>query len=159
MNRVRKAEFPDMALAGHIMAVSFQTAFAAFISRETLDACAREEGCIALLQGLHREGKIHFLMGEDKGLLAWQDHGTEAEIAAIHSLPESWGTGLGRAMLEEALAEIGEKPVFLWAFEENHRARRFYEKNGFRWDGERRVSEFDGAAEVRYVRNGHGYCK
>ena len=31
-------------------------------------------------------------------------------------------------------------------------ARRFYEKHGFRWDGSERVSEFDGALEVRYVK-------
>ena len=56
-------------------------------------------------------------------------------------------------MLETALEEMraaGKKRVWLWAFEENHRARRFYEKHGFRWDGARRVSEFDGAMEVRY---------
>jgi RimJ/RimL family protein N-acetyltransferase len=74
------------------------------------------------------------------------------EIVAIHSLPESWGTGLGYAMLEEALNQIGNQPVFLWAFKENKRARRLYEKHGFRWDGTERVSEFDSALEVRYVR-------
>ena len=52
----------------------------------------------------------------------------------------------------EALNQIGNQPVFLWAFKENKRARRFYEKHGFRWDGTERVSEFDGALEVRYVK-------
>lgn len=55
-------------------------------------------------------------------------------------------------MLTEALNQIGNQPVFLWAFEENVRARRFYEKHGFRWDGTQRLSEFDGAIEVRYVK-------
>ena len=55
-------------------------------------------------------------------------------------------------MLEEALKQIGERSVFLWAFKENKRARRFYEKHGFHWDGKERVSEFDGALEVRYVK-------
>jgi RimJ/RimL family protein N-acetyltransferase len=55
-------------------------------------------------------------------------------------------------MLEEALGQIGDCPVFLWAFQENRRARRFYEKHGFCWDGTERVSEFDGALEVRYVK-------
>lgn len=32
------------------------------------------------------------------------------------------------------------------------RARRFYEKKGFRHDGTERVSEFDGAVELRYVK-------
>ena len=72
-----------------------------------------------------------------------------AEIEAIHSLPESWGTGLGAAMLEFALKG---RAVGLWAFEKNARARRFYEKHGFAFTGERRISEFDGAVEVRYER-------
>ena len=95
---------------------------------------------------------MHFLMGENSGMLAWQESGNMAEIIAVHTIPASWGTGLGHAMLEEALDQIGEKTVFLWAFKENKRARRFYEKHGFCWDGTERVSEFDGAPEVRYVK-------
>ena len=147
---VRNAEFEDMVQAGHIMSESFQTAFADFVSQQTMDACAREENCIALLEGIFREGKVHFLMGGTSGMLAWQITESGAEIIAIHSLPESWGTGMGAAMLDEALRQIGNRPVYLWAFRENARAHRFYEKHGFRWDGSERVSEFDGALEVRY---------
>ena len=75
-----------------------------------------------------------------------------AEIVAIHTLPESWGSGLGHALLTQALADIGNRNVHLWAFKENARARRFYEKHGLHWDGTERVSEFDGAMELRYVR-------
>lgn len=149
---VRQAAFEDMARAGHIMSRSFRTAFADFVSRETMDACAGEENCIALLEGIFREGKMHFLMGGDSGMLAWQRTEEGAEIVAIHTLPESRGTGLGAALLKEALHQIGDSPVFLWAFWENTRARRFYEKHGFQWDGSQRVSEFDGAIEVRYCK-------
>ena len=147
---VRAANFEDMTLLGHIMSVSFRTAFSSFVTKETLDACAREDNCTALLEGIFREGTMHFLIGEDRGMLVWQETEDAAEIVAIHSLPESWGTGLGAAMLAEALKQIGNKPVFLWAFKKNTRARRFYEKHGFRHDGSERISEFDGAVEVRY---------
>ena len=146
---VRNAKFEDMKQLGHIMSVSFRRAFAGFVTQETMDACAREDNCIALLEGIFREGKVHFLVGENSGMLAWQD---AEDMAAVHSLPESWGSGLGHAMLTEAFKQIGEKAVFLWAFKENKRARRFYEKHGFCWDGTERVSEFDGALEVRYVK-------
>lgn len=149
---VRNAEFEDMKQLGYIMSVSFRTAFSDFVSKQTLDACARENNCAALLEGIYREGKMHFLIGGSSGMLCWQEAEETAEIVAIHSLPESWGTGLGHAMLEEALKLIGERPVFLWAFKENRRARRFYEKHGFAWDGSERISEFDGAVEVRYVK-------
>ena len=149
---VRNAKFEDMKQSGHIMSVSFRTAFADFVSQQTMDACAQEENCIALLEGIFREGKVQFLIGGDSAMLAWQNAEDAAEIIAIHSLHESWGTGLGHAMLTEALNQIGDRRVFLWAFKENIRARRFYEKHGFRWDGAERVSEFDGAQEVRYVK-------
>lgn len=149
---VRNAEFEDMKQLGHIMAVSFRSAFSDFVTSQTLDACAQEKGCIALLEGIFQEGKMHFLMDGDSGMLVWEDAGDGAQIVAIHSLPESWGTGLGKAMLVEALRQIGDRPVFLWAFKDNKRARRFYEKNGFHWDGTERVSQFDNALEVRYVK-------
>ena len=115
-------------------------------------ACTNPDNCRAMLEHTYQEGKIHFLMGGDQGFLCWQETENGAEIVAIHSLPESWGTGLGRAMMTEALKQIGDRPVHLWTFKKNTRARRFYEKHGFHWDGTERISEFDGALEVRYVR-------
>lgn len=97
---------------------------------------------------------MHFLMGADQGFICWQDTPEGVEIMAIHSLPESWGTGLGGAMLTKALEQIGNRPVYLWAFKENKRAHRFYEKYGFCRDGSERISGFDGAVEVRYQRSG-----
>ena len=149
---VRNAELEDMKQLGHIMSVSFRTAFSDFVTQQTMDACAQEDNCVAMLEGIYQEGRMHFLMGENSGMLVWQKEETAAQIVAIHSLPESWGTGLGHAMLTEALRQIGNQPVYLWAFKANKRARRFYEKHGFHWDGSERISEFDGAAEVRYVK-------
>ena len=150
---VRNAKLEDMKQLGYIMSVSFRTAFSEFVTKQTLEACAQEDNCAALLESIYREGNMHFLIGETTGMLVWQEVEDSAEIVAIHSLPESWGTGLGHAMLTVALKQIGNRSVFLWAFKENKRARRFYEKHGFYWDGSERVSEFDGALEVRYVKD------
>ena len=149
---VRTATLEDMALAAEIMVTSFRTAFTEFVSPETMDTCTNPDNCRAMLEHIYQEGKMRFLMGDDQGFLCWQETEDGAEIMALHSLPESWGSGLGHAMLTEALKQIGGRPVSLWAFKENTRARRFYEKHGFHWDGSERVSEFDGALEVRYVR-------
>lgn len=148
---VRTAAFEDMALAADIMVTSFRTAFADFVSPETMDACTNPENCREMLEHIFREGRMEFLMGGGQGFLCWQETGSGAEIVALHTLPESWGTGLGHALLTEALGRIGNRPVFLWAFKENTRARRFYEKHSLRFDGTARVSEFDGAIEVRYI--------
>ena len=153
MNIVRIAKLEDMALAAKIMAVSIRAAFGAFVSQQTMDACTNPDNCRKMLESIYGEGNMHFLMGGDQGFLCWQETEEGAEIVAIHSLPESWGSGLGKEMLTQGLKQMGERKVSLWAFKENSRARRFYEKNGFYWDGTQRVSEFDGVLEVRYVRS------
>ena len=152
---VSSANFEDMALAARIMVTSFRTAFAEFVSPETMDACTNPDNCRAMLESIYREGRMHFLMGDNQGFLCWQETQDGAEIVAIHSLPESWGSGLGHAMLTQALKQIGNQTVSLWAFKENTRACRFYEKHGFYRDGAERISEFDGAWEVRYMMEGN----
>lgn len=55
--------------------------------------------------------------------------------------------------MERALADIaalGKRRVFLWVFQENRRARRFYEKYGFAPGGECRVGRSGDAVETRY---------
>ena len=149
---VRNAVPEDCCALGEIMAVSFRSAFGGFISRETLDRCAVAENCAGLLASLPKEMTTltGWVDGKLMGLLVCSEQPDgRAEIEAIHSLPESWGTGLGAAMLDFALRG---RSAGLWAFEENRRARRFYEKQGFAFTGERRISEFDGAVEVRYER-------
>lgn len=148
---VRPARQEELPLLTHIMVTSFRTAFAGFVSPETLEKNTREENCLCLLESVYQDKSMHFLTDGHLGMLVWQDQGDRAEIIALHTLPESHGTGLGRELLAAALEQIGSRPVFLWAFAENARARRFYEKNGFSWDGSTRVSEFDEAVEVRYI--------
>ena len=160
MNNEIRVRYTSLELCpelGRIMAQSFRAAFGGFISRETLDRCAVAENCAGLLATLPREMTTltGWVDGKPMGLLVYSEHRDGwTEIEAIHSLPESWGTGLGTAMLEFALEETNaRKGAGLWAFAENARARRFYEKHGFAPNGESRVSKFDGAIEVRYERS------
>lgn len=79
------------------------------------------------------------------------------EVTTIYVLPEHWGTGLGPALMSavlEALTADGFPAATLWVLEGNERARRFYERGGWRPDGASRVDERFGfpIAEVRYRR-------
>lgn len=67
-----------------------------------------------------------------------------AEIGAIYLIKDFWGKGYGKEMLDFATNELkseGHKKIFLWVFEENNRARRFYEKHGFSFDGTKREND------------------
>ena len=104
--------YPEL---GRIMAESFRSAFSDFISQETLDRCAVAENCAGLLANLPGEMATvaGWLDGKLMGLLVCSEQPDgRAEIEAIHSLPESWGTGLGAAMLDFALRG---RSAGLWA--------------------------------------------
>ena len=78
----------------------------------------------------------------------------EGELYAIYALPDAWGSGAGPAVhaaAVEALREAGFRTAVLWVLEDNPRARRFYEREGWVVDG-RRTGEHLGVetAEVRY---------
>lgn len=73
---------------------------------------------------------LHACMDEDaKGC---------GEIGVFYFLPEYWGTGCAVPAMEFALGRLKERgfeEVILNVLEENARARRFYEKQGFAPDG------------------------
>jgi ribosomal protein S18 acetylase RimI-like enzyme len=54
------------------------------------------------------------------------------ELGALYVLAEHHGSGAGQQLLDSA---IGNSPAFLFVAEDNPRATRFYERNGFAFDG------------------------
>jgi GNAT superfamily N-acetyltransferase len=62
------------------------------------------------------------------------------ELYAIYVLPEAWGTGVASGLMaafKDWLAQEGYAVAMLWVLADNPRARRFYEREGWRVDGER----------------------
>ncbi|MEV5529721.1 GNAT family N-acetyltransferase [Streptomyces prunicolor] len=85
----------------------------------------------------------------------------DAELYAIYLDPHQVSTGAGRALMQESLrrcAALGHDHVYLWVVRGNARARRFYERAGFRADGTEEPHEVEGVLvpEVRYVRELRG---
>jgi GNAT superfamily N-acetyltransferase len=84
-----------------------------------------------------------------------RNHGGDGELFAIYVLPDHWGTGTGRALIEAGenrLRELGHRDALLWVFEDNPRARRFYEAAGWSTDGTTRPITIFGSEvpEIRY---------
>jgi RimJ/RimL family protein N-acetyltransferase len=83
-----------------------------------------------------------------------RDADDEGEVFAIYVAPEAWGGGAGPALMavaRDALRAAYPTSV-LWVLEDNPRARRFYEREGWELDGGRKEDELLGVrvAEVRY---------
>lgn len=88
----------------------------------------------------------------------WRGYPDFGEVVSLYLLPERMGRGYGGPLLEAAvktLAEQGFRDVLLWVLEENRRARRFYEKYGFRPAGDVMEQEIGGSRlrEVLYRRH------
>jgi GNAT superfamily N-acetyltransferase len=80
--------------------------------------------------------------------------GAACELRSIYVVPEAWGTGVAQRLMGSALdamKERGATEATLWVVEANGRARRFYEREGWKLDGATRASEL-GPQEVRYRR-------
>jgi len=83
-------------------------------------------------------GNIHIWVAEDSGkvigMVAARAIGGDAEILNLAILPEQRRRGLGRRLLEGAIAEsraAGARSVFLEVRESNAAARAFYASAGF----------------------------
>lgn len=76
------------------------------------------------------------------------------ELAAIYVAPAHWGTGVARALHAAAIDHLracGAAAAHLWVLEGNARARRFYEREGWRLAEGRRPLPFR-AVELALVR-------
>ncbi|WP_245885506.1 GNAT family N-acetyltransferase [Kineococcus rhizosphaerae] len=77
------------------------------------------------------------------------------EVQALYVRPGTWGRGVGGSLLDCALtrlAEAGCEHHALWTLKTNLRARRFYERRGWRADGREKTERRPGLVlhEVRY---------
>ena len=98
--------------------------------------------------------------GEIRGLVLIGPHRAldapagEGEIIALYVHPTRWRQGLGRALVEAALARLahwGHTEVIVWTLAESPRNLAFYEALGFHRDGARqRRPSFGSPLELRF---------
>jgi GNAT superfamily N-acetyltransferase len=131
---------------------SWRAAYAHMFPKPFLDAmdvedCAREwRDFIASAEG----ARAIFVASVDEAIVGFAAVGPYrphdgsiadahvGEVYAIYVDPTSWSAGVGRSLLDVAVAHligVGLTDIRLWMFADNHRARRFYERAGFAADG------------------------
>lgn len=76
------------------------------------------------------------------------------ELYAIYVDADHWDSGAGKALMIAAIHQLRERfeHAVLWVLDENARARHFYEKGGWRFDGATKDDDSRGFTlrEVRY---------
>ena len=140
---IRKVMPGDETVLAYIQTESWKAAFKDILEEEELIRCTNVERATNMYAGLleAKKGNGYLMEVNGKGhCIAWWDASRErdmpdyAELICIHSLQDNWSKGYGSKMMDRVLtdiAEVGYKKVMLWVFEENTRARRFYEAKGF----------------------------
>ncbi len=90
-------------------------------------------------------GFAHF--GPSGNELSSYDLSGRAELYSFYLRSDRWGTGAARVFMQqviELLKRRGEKAVYLYAAAGSPKARRFYEKSGFRETGNTSVYQLLG---------------
>ena len=157
---IRKVKVGDEKSLAYIQTESWKAAFNKILSKEDLDKYTdinkAEEMYTMLLNDNVGNGFLLSVDNSPQCIAYWDNTRDEevndyAEIICIHSLNENWGKGYGSMMMDYILKEIkvaGFNKVMLWVFEENTRARKFYENHGFILT--EKSKKFSGAVEVMY---------
>src|SRR6188472_1112870 len=171
---VRPAGPDDGPAVAEIRVRTWRTAYRGTVPQDVLDSMdPQREGEVWRRRIADPDNPFSTLVAENAGTVGgfvttgpYRQDGDDlpapagaGEILAIYVHPDHWSTGMGRALMANALALLagqGRRPVLLWVFRDNPRARRFYEKAGFAVDGTEHVYESGGVPipEVRYRHDG-----
>jgi len=147
--RIREAEPRDARGIAEVHVRSWQAAYRGQLTDDYLDGLSVEERLEQHRRSLEQpRAEWRTWVADDDGRVGGfavtgpsEDADAEpstAELYAIYLEPDRVGTGLGRGLLDHAIADLRERGftvVTLWVLETNERARRFYEVAGWRADG------------------------
>ena len=165
MTKVRPAVPQDAHDVARVQVRSWQWAYRGLIAQDYLDGLDPETWA-----GRYTFGRVGIglpftlvaLVGSTicglatTGLCRDEDLPNFGELMAIYVDPAQVGTGVGRLLItvaRERLRAVSTQAA-LWVLDGNVRARRFYERDGWQFDGTRRTRTYGDAPvqELRYRR-------
>jgi ribosomal protein S18 acetylase RimI-like enzyme len=157
---IRSVTPEDNKVLAYIQTESWKAAFNKILSEEDLleytNVHRVEEMYARVLNNDRLNGAILTVDGEPHCMAFWgayrgDDFPDCAELICIHSLCKNWNKGYGSIMMKHIFNELRDSQyteMLLWVFEENIRARKFYEKHGFVLTD--KCHKFCNAVEVMY---------
>jgi len=158
---IRPAVSGDERAIAEVHVRTWQGAYRHVFPAEQLDAMSVERR-VEVWAEILADAELGVFVAEREGNVvgfssvgASRDVGGEGELYGIYVLPAEWGSGAGGALMEAALDALrgyGYERATLWVLDDNPRARAFYEKHGWRPDGETKRGTHLGVEtdEVRY---------
>ncbi|BEL09821.1 GNAT family N-acetyltransferase [Actinoplanes sichuanensis] len=147
---LRPVEDADLIAVGALHHRSRAAAYAGLLPPETFAARGPEAMSAWWVERWKWERETHLMtVAEADGELAGftyvgpSETDGAAELYAIHLEPRRVGSGIGRQLMINALAQLATLDAdraVLWVLADNQVARRFYERGGWTPDGATRVA-------------------
>lgn len=162
--KIRKAIKEDAESLANIIVESWKSAYSDIIPKDEiskfLDKRRRKqqferfiEDEEIILIGFYNEIPFGLVFANKDNDEQLEEYGS---IYSIYLLEEYWGKDLATKLMDEVIGILkneGCKQVSLWVYEVNRRARKFYEKHGFIFDGNKKHSHFSNKpVELRYIK-------
>lgn len=151
----------DLYEVSNVYEKSWKSAYKDIIPQDYLDSIPVGQWA----ERIDKKGMYNLVVTENGHIIGtcgfcrsrWEKYSGYGEIVSIYFLPEYTGKRFGKYLICKAVEELekmGYKSVILWVLEDNFRAIRFYEKNGFIFSGEYMENIIGGkeVREVMYVR-------
>jgi GNAT superfamily N-acetyltransferase len=147
---IRQAVPGDARAIAEVHVASWRWAYRGHLPEETLAALDVGERASWWREVLNDAARIVLLAARDDGTIVGFAHAAAtddadgtfdvAQLYAIYLEERAAGQGIGGALLGRVTGEMrraGFTRACLWVLETNERARRFYERAGWAWDGTR----------------------
>jgi GNAT superfamily N-acetyltransferase len=137
---VRRARPADARAIADVHVRTWQAAYRHAFPQEVLDNLSVDEREVGWRERLEQDYVAWVAEAEDRivGFAAAGPSRTEqdaGELYAIYVLPDSWGSRAAPELMAAAhewFAQEGYATAMLWVLADNPRARRFYEREGWR---------------------------
>ncbi|RXZ71543.1 GNAT family N-acetyltransferase [Fusobacterium necrophorum] len=169
--QIRKAKLEDLDSLANIHSLTWQAAYKHIFSDTLLKSLRQDNKFLERKEKFKKDieknssidiflletffngkmEKVGFLVLSSLKLQKRNNH--IAEIIALYILPEFWGQGFGKVMMEfsiERFQRFHAKEIILWVLKDNKRARSFYKKFGFVSTGEERELPIEHVPEIEY---------
>lgn len=152
----------DFDAIGNIYSSSQKTAYRGIVPKEYLGDLSGRRWSSVLAESMHDSfivldgekyvGTSSICAARDEKMSGW------GEIISIYLLPEYFGKGYAKLLLDcaiDALIDKGFNKICLWVLNENIRAQKFFKKHGFMQNGDAATIKIGGKdlIEVRYIKH------
>jgi ribosomal protein S18 acetylase RimI-like enzyme len=155
---VRRATPADAQSVAAVEVASWRAAYRGLMPDAFLDGLSEAEKVVVswrqnlLKHGISGRKRLLVAIGDGGvvGLVRVGPDGDAGEtglVYLLYVLPTYWGCGVGRALMDAAMDELrdlGMSEAVLWVLRDNQRARRFYERLGWRRDGRASREDYGG---------------